>query len=101
VHFDDDDLGVDAIKACRRAGISSASPHTLARYEKAFYRPTAVGLVELRELDRRRFAQRHAARHRHLEESCWPTRSAAARPGVREAIERLRRARAPLEIGRA
>ena len=35
--------------------------------------PAAVRLVELRELDRRRRAQRDRARHRHLEEDCWPT----------------------------
>jgi trimethylamine--corrinoid protein Co-methyltransferase len=39
VHFTDDDLGVDAIKNVPAGGHFFGSPHTLARYEKAFYRP--------------------------------------------------------------
>ncbi len=39
VSFDDDDLGVEAIKGVSAGGHFFGSPHTLARYEKAFYRP--------------------------------------------------------------
>jgi trimethylamine--corrinoid protein Co-methyltransferase len=39
VSFSDDDLGVDAIKEVAAGGHFFGSPHTLARYETAFYRP--------------------------------------------------------------
>lgn len=39
VSFSDDDLAVDAIKAVAAGGHFFGSPHTLARYESAFYRP--------------------------------------------------------------
>ena len=39
VSFDDDDLGVEAIKSVPAGGHFFGSAHTLARYEKAFYRP--------------------------------------------------------------
>lgn len=39
VSFDDDDLGVDAIKGVTPGGHFFGAPHTLARYESAFYRP--------------------------------------------------------------
>jgi trimethylamine--corrinoid protein Co-methyltransferase len=39
VSFDDDDLGVDAIKGIAPGGHFFGAAHTLARYEKAFYRP--------------------------------------------------------------
>lgn len=39
VTFDDDDLAVDAIKDVPAGGHFFGSAHTLARYEKAFYRP--------------------------------------------------------------
>ena len=39
VHFDDDDLGVDAIAGVAAGGHFFGAQHTLARYEKAFYRP--------------------------------------------------------------
>jgi trimethylamine--corrinoid protein Co-methyltransferase len=39
VDFTDDDLAVDAIKNVAAGGHFFGSPHTLARYEKAFYRP--------------------------------------------------------------
>ncbi len=39
VSFDDDDIGVDAIKGVAPGGHFFGAPHTLARYEKAFYRP--------------------------------------------------------------
>ncbi len=39
VHFDDDDLAVDAIAGVAAGGHFFGSPHTLARYESAFYRP--------------------------------------------------------------
>ena len=39
VSFDDDDLGVEAIKDVPAGGHFFGSAHTLARYEKAFYRP--------------------------------------------------------------
>jgi len=39
VRFDDDDIGVDAIKGVAPGGHFFGAPHTLARYEKAFYRP--------------------------------------------------------------
>jgi len=39
VEFNDDDLAVDAIKAVAAGGHFFGAPHTLARYESAFYRP--------------------------------------------------------------
>ena len=39
VVFDDDDLAVEAIKGVAPGGHFFGSPHTLARYETAFYRP--------------------------------------------------------------
>jgi trimethylamine--corrinoid protein Co-methyltransferase len=39
VSFNDDDLAVDAIKEVAPGGHFFGSPHTLARYESAFYRP--------------------------------------------------------------
>ncbi|HLQ12040.1 MAG TPA: trimethylamine methyltransferase family protein [Steroidobacteraceae bacterium] len=39
VSFDDDDIAVDAIKGVAPGGHFFGAPHTLARYEKAFYRP--------------------------------------------------------------
>jgi trimethylamine--corrinoid protein Co-methyltransferase len=39
VSFNDDDLAVDAIKEVAAGGHFFGSPHTLARYESAFYRP--------------------------------------------------------------
>jgi trimethylamine--corrinoid protein Co-methyltransferase len=39
VDFSDDDLGLDAIKDIPAGGHFFGSPHTLARYEHAFYRP--------------------------------------------------------------
>ncbi len=39
VSFDDDDLAVDAIKAVAAGGHFFGEAHTLARYERAFYRP--------------------------------------------------------------
>ena len=39
VEFNDDDLAVDAIKDIAAGGHFFGAPHTLARYESAFYRP--------------------------------------------------------------
>ena len=39
VEFDDDDLAVDAIAGVQAGGHFFGTPHTLARYESAFYRP--------------------------------------------------------------
>ncbi len=39
ISFDDDDIGVEAIKGVPPGGHFFGSAHTLARYEKAFYRP--------------------------------------------------------------
>jgi len=39
VSFSDDDLGVEAIKGVSAGGHFFGAAHTLARYEKAFYRP--------------------------------------------------------------
>src|SRR5690348_11841284 len=39
VSFDDDDLAVDAFKAVAAGGHFFGEPHTLARYQSAFYRP--------------------------------------------------------------
>jgi len=39
VSFSDDDLGVDAIKGVAAGGHFFGAAHTLARYERAFYRP--------------------------------------------------------------
>ncbi len=39
VSFDDDDLAVEAISAVAAGGHFFGAPHTLARYESAFYRP--------------------------------------------------------------
>ena len=39
VSFSDDDLGVDAIKGVAAGGHFFGAPHTLARYQSAFYRP--------------------------------------------------------------
>jgi trimethylamine--corrinoid protein Co-methyltransferase len=39
VDFTEDDLAVDAIKAIDAGGHFFGSPHTMARYENAFYRP--------------------------------------------------------------
>jgi trimethylamine--corrinoid protein Co-methyltransferase len=39
VSFDDDDLAVEAIKGVAAGGHFFGAPHTLSRYESAFYRP--------------------------------------------------------------
>jgi trimethylamine---corrinoid protein Co-methyltransferase len=39
IRFDDDDIGVDAIKGVAPGGHFFGTTHTLARYESAFYRP--------------------------------------------------------------
>jgi trimethylamine---corrinoid protein Co-methyltransferase len=39
IDFNDDDLAVDAIKDIAAGGHFFGAPHTLARYESAFYRP--------------------------------------------------------------
>jgi trimethylamine--corrinoid protein Co-methyltransferase len=39
ITFDDDDMAVDAIKDVAPGGHFFGAPHTLARYESAFYRP--------------------------------------------------------------
>jgi trimethylamine---corrinoid protein Co-methyltransferase len=39
IEFTDDDLGIDAIKGIAPGGHFFGSPHTIARYETAFYRP--------------------------------------------------------------
>ena len=39
VSFSDDDLGVEAIKGVAAGGHFFGAPHTLARYQSAFYRP--------------------------------------------------------------
>jgi trimethylamine--corrinoid protein Co-methyltransferase len=39
VSFDEDDLAVEAIKAVAAGGHFFGEPHTLARYQSAFYRP--------------------------------------------------------------
>ena len=39
VDFTDDDIGLDAIREVAPGGHFFGSPHTLARYENAFYRP--------------------------------------------------------------
>src|SRR6202167_5837781 len=39
LHFDDDDLAVEAIKGVAAGGYFFGTAHTLARYESAFYRP--------------------------------------------------------------
>jgi trimethylamine--corrinoid protein Co-methyltransferase len=39
VTFDEDDLGVEAIKGVEPGGHFFGTAHTLARYESAFYRP--------------------------------------------------------------
>jgi trimethylamine--corrinoid protein Co-methyltransferase len=39
IEFDDDDLAVEAIKGVEPGGHFFGTAHTLARYEKAFYRP--------------------------------------------------------------
>ncbi|MDE2220965.1 MAG: trimethylamine methyltransferase family protein, partial [Gammaproteobacteria bacterium] len=39
VSFDDDELGIEAIKGVSAGGQFFDSPHTLARYRRAFYRP--------------------------------------------------------------
>jgi trimethylamine--corrinoid protein Co-methyltransferase len=39
IAFSDDDLAVDAIKGVAVGGHFFGTPHTLARYESAFYRP--------------------------------------------------------------
>jgi trimethylamine---corrinoid protein Co-methyltransferase len=39
ISFDDDDLGVEAIKGVEPGGHFFGTAHTLARYESAFYRP--------------------------------------------------------------
>jgi len=39
VSFEEDDLAVDAIKGVAAGGHFFGTPHTLARYESAFYRP--------------------------------------------------------------
>jgi trimethylamine---corrinoid protein Co-methyltransferase len=39
IDFTDDDIAVEAIKNVAAGGHFFGSPHTLARYEKAFYRP--------------------------------------------------------------
>jgi trimethylamine---corrinoid protein Co-methyltransferase len=39
IEFTDDDIGIDAIKGVPPGGHFFGSPHTIARYENAFYRP--------------------------------------------------------------
>ena len=85
VNFNEDDLAVDAIKGVAAGGhFFGDGAH--ARALRACVLPSAaVRLVELRELDRGRRAQRDAARHRRSGRSCSPNtcRRRSIRPSKR------------------
>ena len=81
VSFSDDDLAVEAIKDIAAGGHFFGSRAHPGALRDGVLSPAAVGLVELRELARCGLAQRHRARHRHLEEDARRLRAAAARSG--------------------
>jgi trimethylamine---corrinoid protein Co-methyltransferase len=86
VSFSDDDLGVDAIKEVAAGGHFFGAPHTLARYETAFYRPL---LSDWSNFENWRDAGSHSATERAT--VIWKKLLAAYQPppldpAVREAI---------------
>jgi trimethylamine--corrinoid protein Co-methyltransferase len=86
IDFTDEDIALDAIKAVAPGGHFFGSPHTLARYETAFYRPI---LSDWSNFENWRDAGSRSATQRATE--LWKkTREAYVPPpldeGVREAV---------------
>ena len=93
VNFSDDDLAVDAIKDTAAGGHFFGSAHTLARLRvPCVLPPVALRLVQLRELDRRRCAQRDRARHGDLEKTARRIHTSRTGSGGKRGNCRLRRA---------
>ena len=93
VAFDDDDLAVDAIKGVEPGGHFFGTAHTLARYETRVLPSAAVGLVELRELDRGRARATPRTAPPTSGSGCLRSTSPPPLdPAVREAHRRLHRA---------
>ncbi len=88
---DDDALGLEAIDAVGPGGHFFGSPHTMTRYETAFYSPLRVGLAQLRDLGRRRLDRHRPASQPDLEATPGRVRAATARPCDRRATDRVRR----------
>ena len=86
VSFSDDDLAVEAIKGVAAGGHFFGAPHTLARYESAFYRPL---LSDWSNFENWRDAGSHTATERAT--AIWKKLLAEYQPppldpAVREAI---------------
>jgi trimethylamine--corrinoid protein Co-methyltransferase len=100
VHFSDDDLAVEAIKAIPVGGHYFGSPHTLARYESAFYRPLLSDWSNFEnwsDAGSRNATQRATALWKKLLAEYVPP---PLDPAIREALEAYV-ARRTAEIGRA
>ena len=81
ISFDDDDLAVDAINGVAAGGHFFGAPHTLARYESAFYRPLLSDWSNFEswtEAGARNATERATC---DLEENARRLRTAAAGPG--------------------
>ncbi len=100
VSFDDDDLGVEAIKGVAAGGHFFGAAHTLARYEKAFYRPLLSDWSNFEnwtDAGSRNATQRATAMWKKLLAEHVPP---PLDPAIREAIEAYV-ARRTAEINRA
>ena len=91
IPVDEASLGFDAIAEVGPGGHFFGTAHTLERYETAFYRPTGLGLAQLRDVAGGRRADRDRAGQQRSGSSCWPRRAAAARPARRRGARRVRR----------
>ena len=82
---DDASLGLDAIAEVGPGGHFFGSPHTLERYETAFYSPLRQRLAQLRDVARGGSVDATAARPRASGSSCWPSTSSrrSIRPSMR------------------
>ena len=85
------DEGVAAIADVATGGHFFGSPHTLARYETAFYEPLDLELAEPRELGGRRLARGRRAGDARLAGGARAVRASAARARDRAAPGCVRR----------
>ncbi len=94
VRFDDDDLAVEAIKQVPAGGHFFGAPHTLARYESAFYRPLLSdwsGFESWTEAGSRNATQRATALWKKLlAEYSAPPLDAGVRDAIADYVARRR-----------